>query len=162
MDIEKVNDIAGQELGKLRAFLGPDASSQSALLPVLHAVQAEFGFVAWEAFPVIADALNISQAEVRGVVSFYHDFRLEPAGRHVLKICKAEACQSMGCDTLAAHIEARHALKPGETMPDGSLTIENVYCLGNCGLAPAALLDDELIGRVTCDRIDSIFSGARK
>lgn len=130
-----------------------------AMLPILHELQAIFGYVHADAVPLIADALNVSKAEVRGVVSFYHDFRDEPPGRHILKICRAEACQSMGVERVVAHLSAQHGLALGDTTPDGRLTIEAVYCLGNCALSPAALLDDELIGRLDERRLDSIVRG---
>lgn len=142
--------------------MGPDVPAQGALLPLLHAVQHEFGYIVPEAIGVIADELNISQAEVRGVVSFYHDFRLEPPGRHTLKICRAEACQALGSERLATHLASQHKLQAGQTQADGSLTFENVYCLGNCGLGPAAMLDDRLIGRLDEARLDMIVAGARR
>jgi formate dehydrogenase subunit gamma len=119
------------------------------LLPILHALQDRFGFVDPRAIPVIADVLNLSRAEVQGVVSFYHDFRAAPAGRHVLKICRAEACQSMGSDALVDALERAFGVKMGETTPDGRVTLESVYCLGNCALSPAALVDGTLKGRFT-------------
>jgi formate dehydrogenase subunit gamma len=132
-----------------------------AMLPILHALQEEFGYIDAEALPLVADALNVSRAEVHGVVTFYHDFREAPAGRHVLKLCRAEACQSVGCDALADHLGHRHGLAPGSTSADGTLTVENTYCLGNCALGPAALLDGELIGRVDADRLDAIVARAK-
>src|SRR6476646_1530813 len=105
-----------------------------AMLPILHALQEEFGYIDREAIPLVAEALNVSRAEVHGVVSFYHDFRTQPAGRHVFKLCRAEACQSMGCEALVEHLAAEHGISMGETTPDGRLTVEAVYCLGNCAL----------------------------
>ena len=131
-----------------------------AMLPILHELQSAFGYVDVQAVPLIAGALNVSKAEVHGVISFYHDFRSEPAGRHVLKICRAESCQSMGCEALVAHLAATHHMAPGETNAAGTLTVETVYCLGNCALSPAALLDGELIGRLDRDQLDSIVLDA--
>jgi formate dehydrogenase subunit gamma len=162
MHSDKIIALTDRELSRVRSFLGKDADAQTVLLPLLHAVQEEFGYIVPEALPVIAEELNISQAEVRGVVSFYHDFRLEPPGRHVLKLCRAEACQSMGGERLAAHAASQHALQPGQTTPGSGLTIENVHCLGNCALAPAAMLDDRLIGRMDESKLDAIVAGARK
>src|SRR5271155_3514732 len=102
-----------------------------AMLPILHALQDEFGYVDKAAVPLIASALNLSQAEVHGVISFYHDFRHEAPGRHVMKICRAESCQSMGCDALIQHVEKRLGVKLGQTTSDQSLTVEQVFCLGN-------------------------------
>ncbi|MFO1147928.1 MAG: formate dehydrogenase subunit gamma [Alsobacter sp.] len=131
------------------------------ILPILHALQEEFGYIDGEALSMIADALNVSRAEVHGVVTFYHDFREAPAGRHVLKLCRAEACQSVGCDALADHLAHRHGLAPGSTSAGDALTVENTYCLGNCALGPAAMLDGELIGRVDGDRLDAIVARAK-
>ncbi|TGS88051.1 formate dehydrogenase subunit gamma, partial [bacterium M00.F.Ca.ET.177.01.1.1] len=102
------------------------------LLPILHSIQEEFGHVPKDALPVIADGLNLSRAEVHGVVSFYHDFRAKPAGRHVLKLCQAEACQSMGSDAVAAKVKQLLGIDFHETARDGSVTLEPVYCLGLC------------------------------
>jgi len=127
-----------------------------AMLPILHALQQRFGSIDPAAIPLVAEALNVSRAEVHGVVSFYHDFRTQPAGRHVLKLCRAEACQSMGCEALVEHLAAEHGISMGETTPDGRLTVEAVYCLGNCALSPAAMMDGDLIGRVDRDVIDAL------
>ena len=133
---------------------------QGAMLPILHELQDAFGYVDTRAVPLIAEALNVSKAEVHGVISFYHDFRSVPAGKHVLKLCRAEACQSMGCETLVAHLATTHHLAPGDTSRDGSLTVETVYCLGNCALSPAAMLDGELIGRLGEAELDMIVLNA--
>ncbi len=131
------------------------------LLPILHGLQAEFGHVPNEALPVVAEALNLSRAEVHGVVTFYHDFRKEPAGRHVLKLCRAEACQSMGSDAVAEKLQQLLGAAFGETSADGAVTIEPVYCLGLCSCAPAALLDGEPVGRIDDDRIVEIIEKVR-
>ncbi len=127
-----------------------------AMLPILHALQDEFGYVDRSAVPIIAEALNVSRAEVYGVVTFYHDFRQQKAGERVLKLCRAEACQSMGCEILVRHLEAGHGIAIDSTTPDGRLTVETVYCLGNCALGPAALLNGELIGRVDDAFLDDL------
>ena len=131
------------------------------LLPILHAVQETFGHVPADAVPLIADALNLSRAEVHGVVTFYHDFRSEPAGRRVLKLCRSEACQSMGAEALAKHAEARLATRLGDTTPDGRLTLEPIYCLGLCACAPAAMLDGELFGRIDAARLETLLAEAQ-
>jgi formate dehydrogenase subunit gamma len=118
------------------------------LLPILHAVQARFGYVPDEVLPEIASALNISKAEIHGVVSFYHDFRSAPAGRHVVKLCRAEACQAMGGDGVAAAVKARLGIDFHQTTVDGRVTLEPVFCLGLCACAPAAMVDGRLVGRV--------------
>ncbi|MBV1701265.1 MAG: formate dehydrogenase subunit gamma [Hyphomicrobiales bacterium] len=131
-----------------------------ALLPILHALQETFGYVDARCVPVIAGILNVSKADVHGVISFYHDFRHAPAGRHVLKLCRAESCQAMGCESLVDHLASTHCLTMGETDATGALTVETVYCLGNCALSPAALLDNELIGRLDATKLDAIVMDA--
>ena len=131
-----------------------------ALLPILHALQEEFSYIDDSTIPLLADALNLSAAEVHGVISFYHDFRRTPAGRHTLRICRAEACQSMGCEPLVAHIEKRLGVKVGETTADGSLTLATVFCLGNCALSPAAMLDGQPYGRVSPAVADALIESA--
>ena len=133
-----------------------------ALLPILHALQEAFGYVDKSAVPGIAHALNVSQAEVHGVITFYRDFRQAPPGRHLLEICRAEACQSMGCGALIDHLRARFKVELGETTADGALTVKDVFCLGNCALSPAALLDGEPIGRLDPARIDAIVRAAKE
>ncbi|MFJ3669750.1 formate dehydrogenase subunit gamma [Streptomyces sp. NPDC090106] len=128
------------------------------LLPVLHAVQAELGHVPQEAIPVLADALNLSRADVHGVVTFYHDFRREPAGRTTVRICRAEACQAQGADGLLKHVR-ESGLSLGETTADGALTVEQVFCLGNCALGPAVEANGRLYGRVGPARLGAILDG---
>jgi formate dehydrogenase subunit gamma len=118
------------------------------MLPILHAIQAEFGYVPEDVKPVIARELNLSRAEVHGIVTFYHEFRDQPAGRHVLKLCRAEACQSMGSDRVADRVRQLLGIDFHQTTLDGAVTLEPVYCLGLCACAPAAMLDDEVYGRV--------------
>jgi formate dehydrogenase subunit gamma len=130
------------------------------LLPILHALQEEFGYIDEAAEPLIAEALNITRAEVHGVVTFYHDFRNQPAGRHVLKLCRAEACQAAGGDSLAVHAEARLGLPLGTTSPDGSVTLEPVYCLGLCAVAPSAMLDGRVVGRLDLSSLDALLAEA--
>ena len=131
------------------------------LLPILHEIQEEFGHVPQAAVPVIADELNLSRAEVHGVVTFYHDFRARPAGRHVLKLCQAEACQSMGSDAVAAKIKQLLGIGFHETTLDGSVTLEPVYCLGLCACSPSAMLDGEVIGRLDDEKIEEIVAEVR-
>jgi formate dehydrogenase subunit gamma len=132
-----------------------------ALLPILHALQEEFGYVDEAAIPMMARALNISQADVHGTVSFYHDFRRSLAGRHVLKICRAEACQSMGCDAVIRHVEGRLGVRLGETTPDDAITVEEVFCLGLCAISPAAMLDGKPYGRISSQVADALLDGIR-
>src|SRR5580692_3489636 len=118
-----------------------------ALLPILHALQDEFGYIDKAAIVPVAEALNLSHAEVHGVITFYHDFRRTPPGRHILRMCRAEACQSMHSEEMIRHVENRLGVKMGETSDDGRFTIEPVFCLGNCALSPAVMLDGKLYGR---------------
>ena len=148
-----LEDSATRILSSLGGLEGP-------LLPVLHALQAEFGFVPQQAVPLIADHLNISRAEVAGVISFYHDFRAAPAGRRVVRVCRAEACQSMGANDLAARLQEKLGIGWGETTPDGAVTLEPVYCLGLCACGPAVQVDGALMGRADIARIEDILSEA--
>jgi formate dehydrogenase subunit gamma len=130
------------------------------LLPILHALQAAFGYVPEPAIPLLAARLNLTRAEVHGVVSFYHDFRAAPAGRHVLKVCRAEACQAMGAERNLADLLERLGVRAGETTVDGRLTIEPVYCLGLCATAPSAMLDGEPHGRLDTHRLAALAETA--
>lgn len=130
------------------------------LLPILHAVQAEFGHVPQDALPRIARALNISRADIHGVMSFYHDFRDHPAGRHVVKICRAEACQASGGEAVAAAALERLGIDWHGTTPDGAVTVEPVYCLGLCACGPSAMVDGKLHGRLDAARIEALVTEA--
>lgn len=132
------------------------------LLEILHEVQAAFGCVPAAAVPVIARALNLSRAEVHGVVTFYHHFRSAPPGRRVLRLCRAESCQAAGSRELERHAQRRLGIGFGETTPDGSVTLEAVYCLGLCACSPAAMLDQEVHGRLTPDRLDALLDGGAR
>ena len=145
-----------------RAIIREFAHREGALLPMLHALQAEFGYIDEAAEPLIADALNITRAEVHGVVTFYHDFRHQPAGRHVLKLCRAEACQAAGGDPLALQAEARLGIAMGTTAADGSVTLEPVYCLGLCATAPSAMLDGRIFGRLDEKRLDALLTETQR
>lgn len=125
-----------------------------ALLPILHAIQDALGHVPAAAVPVIAQGLNLSRAEVHGVISFYHHFRSEPPGRHVLQLCRAEACQAMGARELERRLRERLQIGFHETTADGAVTLEPVYCLGNCACAPSAMLDGEVRGRLGAEALE--------
>ncbi|MEI4471986.1 formate dehydrogenase subunit gamma [Frigidibacter sp. MR17.24] len=146
--------------GRLAEIIAAHRHLEGPMLPILHAVQAEFGHVPQEALPQIAEALNISRAEAHGVMSFYHDFRTSSAGTHTLKLCRAEACQAMGCDDLAARALARLGLDWHETSANGQLTLEPVFCLGLCACGPSALYDGEVIGRMDMEKIEAIATEA--
>lgn len=128
-----------------------------ALLEMLHDLQAQFGCVPDNAVPTLAQALNLSRADVHGVVSFYHDFHREPGGRHTLRLCRAEACQAMGCETLVEYAQQACGETFGHPASDGSVSLQSVYCLGNCALAPAAMLDERLIGRLDREKLDRVL-----
>ena len=142
----------------MAAFEGMEAP----LLEILHAVQRELGHVPEDAQRAIAERLNISRAEIHGVVSFYHDFRSEPAGRHTLRICRAEACQSMGGEAHATAAREGLGIEFGETTGDGAVTLEPVYCLGLCACAPAAMLDGRPVGRLDAERLAALLEEARR
>lgn len=145
----------------IRALIRPLLAAEGPLLPILHALQAEYGCIPGNAVAVIADALNLTGAEVHGVISFYHDFRDAPAGRHVIRICRAEACQAMGADALAARMLQMLGLDWHGTSADGAVTVEPVYCLGLCACGPAVMVDDRLVGRVDADRARALIDEVR-
>jgi formate dehydrogenase subunit gamma len=149
IDAEEINRIVEAHC----ALEGP-------LLPILHALQEVFGYVPAQAHEPICDALNITRAELHGVISFYHDYREKPAGQHVLKICRAEACQSVGGAALAEGLLAKLGLDWHGTTANGSVTIEPVYCLGLCACAPAAMMDDRVVGRVDAAKLDKLLAEA--
>ena len=142
---------------RARTVISNLVATEGACLPILHALQAVFGCVPLEAEPLIATALNISRAEVHGIVTFYHEFRREVPGRHTLHVCRAEACQSVGAEALAAHMKSALTIDWHDTSPDGAITLEPVFCLGLCATGPAALLDGQPIGRLTAARFDRML-----
>ena len=148
-------------IARVEEILFAHKDMEGALLPILHAVQAEFGHVPEAALPVIAEALVITKAEAAGVMSFYHDFREKPAGRHVLKLCRAESCKSVGGDALAARAQEALGLDWHETSKDGAVTLEPIFCLGLCACGPAALVDGKLVGRLDAAKLDAIIGGLK-
>lgn len=155
LDLNPREATAAREIA-LRYGNRPDA-----LLEILHDLQEELGFIPESALPGLAKALNLSRAEVHGVVTFYHDYRREPAGRHVIKVCRAEACQSMRGNELSQMIERFLQVKLGQTTADGAITVEAVYCLGNCALSPAIMVDGKLVGRVDAAKFEKIVAECR-
>jgi formate dehydrogenase subunit gamma len=139
-----------------RGIIGAHLHLEGPMLPVLHALQAEFGHISEESMRLVAQHLNVSRAEVYGVATFYHDFHLEPGGNTRLKICRAEACQAMGGEELAAGLLQRLGLDWGGTTADGRLTVEPVYCLGLCACAPAAMRGDEVYGRLDAETLAEV------
>ncbi len=149
------------DLDLARTLIDRKRDEAGATLPILHELQEQFGYIDDAAIPLIADALNISRAETLGVISFYHDFRRSPMDGRELKLCRAESCQSMGCEDLVSHLELRHGIRVGDDDSHSGLHVETVYCLGNCALSPAALIDGEPIGRLDRHRIDAIVAAAQ-
>jgi formate dehydrogenase subunit gamma len=146
---------------RLDAILEQFAAQPGPLLQVLHAVQDAFGYIPPDAVDVVAHRLNLSRADVHGVISFYHYFRQTPSGRHIVHLCRAEACQSMGGRALEAHAQAHLGVGFHETTSDRALTLEPVYCLGNCALSPAIMIDGAVFGRVTPARFDALVATRR-
>ena len=143
-------------------LIAEHSTREGATLVILHALQEAFGYVPEPAIPMIASALNLSRAEVYGVFTFYHDFRKKPAGRHVLKLCRAEACHAAGGDALVARAEAKLGVEIGGTTADERVTLEAIYCLGLCATAPSAMLDGRLVGRLDEARIDALLAEAQR
>ncbi len=154
-------DGDGWDQARGEAIIERHRAMPGAMLPLLHALQHEFGYVPKQAVQPIAHALNISRAEVHGVISFYHDFRTEMPARHVLKLCRAESCQSKGGNELAEHAERRLGVAVGEATPDGAVSLEAVYCLGLCSLSPSAMLDGRIHARLNPARLDALIEEAR-
>ncbi len=148
-------------IARVSEILDAHTGMEGPLLPILHAIQAEYGHVPQATMPSIAQRLNLSRAEVHGVVSFYHDFREAPAGKHVVKLCRAEACQAMGADRVADHAQKALGIDWHETTTDGQITLEPVFCLGLCACAPAALVDGRVVGRVDEARFDALLDEVR-
>ena len=141
----------------VEAVVQEHAGKIGALMPVLHSVQQRMGYIPAEAIPLIAKALNLSRAEVHGVMHFYHDFRSQPAGDHLVQLCRAEACQAMGGRALEVHVKARLGINYGETTRDGRFSLDPVYCLGNCACTPTIRIDDAIHARVTPERFDQLL-----
>lgn len=155
------SDLAPVERERVQAIVERLQDLPGALLPVLHAVQDELGWVPAGAVPVIARGLNLSRAEVHGVVSFYHHFRRTPRGRHVVYLCRAEACRAVGAVALEAHARRTLGCDFRQTTRDGAVSLEPVYCLGNCACGPSLRIDDEIHGRVDAQRFDALVAALR-
>jgi formate dehydrogenase subunit gamma len=146
---------------QIDALIGQHQSMPGALLPLLHAIQDNLGYVPESSYSRIAKALSLSVAEVHGVVTFYHHFRTHKPGRHVLQICRAESCQSMGSEALEAHAKKCLNVDYHQTTTDEAITLEPVYCLGNCALSPAVMMDDEVYGRVSAAELEALIAEAK-
>ncbi|MFC7342821.1 NAD(P)H-dependent oxidoreductase subunit E [Saccharopolyspora griseoalba] len=146
---------------RVRGVVQAHRGERGALLPILHQLQEEFGWIDPQIVPVLAEELNISRADVHGVISFYTDFRSEPAGTTAVRLCRAEACQSVGAEQLVADAEQVFGVKCGQTTPDRSLTLDQVFCLGNCALGPSAQVNGKVYGRVDRSRLVEILAERR-
>jgi formate dehydrogenase subunit gamma len=153
-----VSQTESQRDAEIRRLAEARASEPGALLPILHAVQDRLGYVPESGVPIIADVLNLSRAEVHGVVTFYHFFRTRPPGKQTLYVCRAEACQSMGSRALETYAREKLGVDFHETTADGRFGLEPVYCLGNCACSPAVMVDETVYGRVTPQRLDEILA----
>ncbi|MBK4733948.1 formate dehydrogenase subunit gamma [Noviherbaspirillum pedocola] len=145
----------------VRQIIEARRAMSGALLPILHDIQHALGHIPADAVPMVAEALNLSRAEVHGVISYYHHFREQPAGRHVVQICRAEACQARGADALVAHAKSALDCDFHHTSADGAVTLEPVYCLGHCAVGPNIAIDDALFARVSPQRFDMLVAGKR-
>ena len=146
---------------KIETHIAEHKTMPGALLPLLHAIQDDLGYVPQDAYLPISKALALSVAEVHGVVTFYHHFRTHPAGRHILQVCRAESCQAMGSAKLEAAIKAKLGIDYHQTTADGAITLEPIYCLGNCACSPAVMMDDEVYGRMDNQKMAELISEAR-
>ena len=152
---------AALQTEKIQTHIAQHKTMPGALLPLLHAIQDDLGYVPEDAYLPISKALALSVAEVHGVVTFYHHFRRHPAGRHILQICRAESCQAMGSEKLEAAIKAKLGIDYHQTTADGAITLEPIYCLGSCACSPAVMLDDEVYGRMDSQKAAELISEAR-
>ena len=169
-DAERVNrirmsgnqDIDESRLAEtVRTVCNAHGNRPADLIEILHEIQTQVGYVPEGATQLLANALNLSRAEVHGVISFYHDFHREPPGSHIVRVCRAEACQAVGCESLAKHAETSLGAGFGKTQRNRKTTLEAVYCLGNCALGPSVMIDGELHGRVDASRFDALMNELR-
>lgn len=143
----------------IRSIVDPHRQERGPLLVILQEIQDRLGYIDPEVIPLVASELNLSRADVHGVVTFYRDFRSQPPGTTTVRVCRAEACQSVGAEELLGHLEQTFGVKAGQTTPDGSMTLDEVFCLGNCALGPAAQVNGRLYGRIDRDRVVGIVQG---
>lgn len=153
------DEMTGQDWDRaaVQAIIADLKDKPGALLPVLHGIQDALGYVPPDSVPLIAGALNLSRAEVHGVIRFYHYFRDTPPGKKTIQVCRAESCQAMNSDALEAHVKERLGIDYHETTADGAFSLEPVYCLGNCACSPSIMIDQDVYGRVTPERFDEIL-----
>lgn len=153
-----VNKLSTVDLEKIDLHIMAHQKVPGGLMPMLHAIQDDIGYVPEDAYPQISQALALSVAEVHGVVTFYHYFRTHPIGKHVLQICRAESCQAMGSEKLEADVKAKLEVDYHETTADGEVTLLPVYCLGNCACSPAVMMDEEVYGRMDAQQVEELVS----
>lgn len=154
--------MLAEQKNRIDGYITAYKSRPGALMPLLHVIQDDLGYIPEESYTDISKALNLSVAEVHGVVSFYHHFRTHVPGRHILQVCRAESCQAMGCMTLEQHLKTQLGVDYHQTTADGAITLQPVYCLGNCALSPAVMMDDQIYGRVSATQVDQIVAAARE
>lgn len=152
------NTLTSNQLDKIQGHIESHKNVPGALLPLLHAIQDDIGYVPEEIYPRISKALALSVAEVHGVVSFYHHFKTHPVGKHVLQVCRAESCQAMGSEQLEAAIKSHLGVDYHQTTADGEVTLLPVYCLGNCACSPAVMMDDEVYGRMNLTKVNALIN----
>jgi formate dehydrogenase subunit gamma len=150
------------DVSEIEAIVEANRRLVGATLPILHAIQARFGYIPDEAIPILAEGLNLSRAEIHGVVTFYHDFRTKPPGKFILQVCRGEACQAKGGGDLEQHAMRKIGCDFHQTSADQAITLEPVFCLGNCGCSPSIRVGDEVFGRVDQERLDEIVGALRK
>jgi len=153
-----MDSLPSEQTATIRRIVAQHRERPGPLLEILHGVQVAFGYVPAGAVPVVAEELNLSRAEVHGVVTFYHFFRRSPPGARTVSLCQAESCQSMGAEALARHARQRLGIDFHETTADGRFSLEPIYCLGNCACSPAAMIDGRLYGRVTPEAFDALIA----
>ncbi len=152
------NTLSAADLSKIEAHIDAHKGVPGGLMPLMHAIQDDVGYIPEEVYPQVSKAMALSVAEVHGFVTFYHHFRTHPVGKHVLQVCRAESCQAMGSEKLEADIKAKFGVDYHETTKDGEITLLPVYCLGNCACSPAVMLDEDVHGRVDMRVVDEIVS----
>ena len=154
--------LSSLQSGKIAVYIQEYQDKPGALLPLMHAIQDALGFVPEESYKPISKAYNLSVAEIHGFVTFYHHFRTHLPGKNILQICRAESCQAMGSEKLENYCQEKLGIDYHQTTKDNSITLEPVYCLGNCACSPAMMMNEEVIGRVTPEKIDQIIKEARE
>lgn len=161
MALAKIESRSTTLSAEVEKIIADHANTPGAMLPMLHAIQQEQGYIPPESVELIAKTLQISRAEVHGFITFYHDFRMQPGGKHLVQVCRAESCQAMGSRHLEAHVKYKLGIDYQQCTDDGLIQLEAVYCLGNCACSPSIRIDDDIYGRVTPERFDEILGELR-